>query len=184
MLHKTAEVDKTATIGEGTKIWHLSQIREHVVIGKNCTIAKNVYIDKYVTIGDNCMIENNVSVYHGVTIKDGVFVGPHVCFTNDKKPRAVTPKGEPKGIKDWVVTKTVVKRGASIGAGSVIVPGVTIGEWAMIGSGSVVTKDVARHSLVYGNPAKSHGYVCVCGERILKEGKQYICSKCGTQIHI
>lgn len=183
-IHPTAEIDKSASLGDGTTIWHQVQIREHAKVGKDCVIGKGVYIDKNVTIGNNCRIQNNASIYYGVTIKNGVFIGPHVCFTNDILPRAVTPKGEPKGIKDWIITKTVVKRGASIGAGSIIVPGVTIGEWAMVGAGSVVTKHVAPHSLVFGNPARVHGYVCACGEKLLRKGVQYRCSVCKTEISL
>ncbi|MBI5449595.1 N-acetyltransferase [Candidatus Gottesmanbacteria bacterium] len=183
-IHPTAEVSKNAHIGERTKIWHHAQIREHARLGNSCIIAKGVYIDHDVIVGNNCKIGNYVSIYVGVTIEDGVFVGPHVCFANDKVPRAVTPKEKPKGVKDWVVTKTVVKRGASVGAGSVIVPGVTIGEWAMIGAGSVVTRDVARHSLVYGNPARAHGYVCLCGAKLVKKGVGQMCPVCKAEISI
>ena len=165
-VHETASVSNKASIGSGTKIWNYAQVREDSVIGENCIISSFVYIDLGVKIGNNVKIQNRVSVYHGVTIEDGVFVGPHVCFTNDKVPRAVNPDLSLKTGSDWEVSKTVVERGASIGAHSVILPGVTIGEWAMIGSGSVVTKDVPPHALVFGNPARIKGFVCKCGRKL------------------
>ena len=145
-VHNTAEVNEKAKIGKNTKIWNLAQVRENAEIGENCIISKNVYIDENVRIGNNCKIQNNVNVYHGVTIEDDVFCGPSMTFTNDLFPRAFN--------KDWKITNTVVKRGASIGASATIVCGVTIGEYAMVGAGSVVTKDVEPYTLVAGNPAK------------------------------
>jgi acetyltransferase-like isoleucine patch superfamily enzyme len=106
-----------------------------------------------------------------VTVEDGVFLGPHVCFTNDKIPRAVNPDGSLKKGDDWEVSPILVKEGAAIGANSTILPGVTVGRWALVGSGSVVTKDVPDFGLVYGNPARLHGYVCKCGKKIEKECK-------------
>jgi len=158
-IHKTAEVSEKAKIGEGTAVWNNSQIRENAVVGKNCILGKNVYIDEGVVIGDNVKIQNNVSVYKGTTIESGVFVGPHVVFTNDKIPRAINEDGTLKNNDDWEVGRTVVKYGASIGAGAVILPGITIGEYALVGSGSVVTKDVPDYALVFGNPAKIMGKV-------------------------
>ena len=152
--HKTAEIDDKAEIGDGTSIWHFSHVRKGAKIGKNCIIGQNVYIDNGVNIGNNVKIQNNVSIYHGVTIEDGVFIGPHVCFTNDLKPRAINPDGSLKSSKDWEVSKTLVKKGASIGANSTIISGITIENFSMIGAGSVVTKNVPSFSLVYGNPAK------------------------------
>jgi UDP-2-acetamido-3-amino-2,3-dideoxy-glucuronate N-acetyltransferase len=163
-IHPTAEVSDKAQIGEGSSIWHQAQIREDVRIGKNCIIGKGVYVDAGVPIGDNVKIQNYVSVYHGVALDDGVFVGPHVCFTNDIRPRAVNPDESPKAADDWVLSETRVKKGAALGANSTIRCGITIGEWAMVGSGSVVTKDVPAHGLIYGNPARLHGFVCACGE--------------------
>ena len=165
-IHKTAEVSDKAKIGEGTSVWNNAQVRENAEIGKNCIISKNVYIDFGVKIGNNVKIQNNASVYHGVKIEDGVFIGPHVCFANDKTPRAITENGNLKKSDDWEVGKITVKKGASIGAGSIILPDITIGEYAMIGAGSVVTKNVPNYALVYGNPAEIKGKVDKSGNKL------------------
>lgn len=174
-IHPTAEVSNDATVGEGTSIWHQCQIRPGAKIGQNCNFGKGVYIDFDVLIGNNVKIQNYVSVYHGVVIEDGVFVGPHVCFTNDMKPRAINADGSLKSNSDWVLSKTVVGYGSSLGANSTIRCGITIGQWAMVGAGSVVTKDVPDYGLMYGNPARLHGFVCPCGSRLEK-----ISEKAGT----
>ncbi len=153
-IHKTADVDKTATIGKGTMIWNQAQIRENAKIGTNCIIGKNVYIDTEVIIGNNVKIQNNVSIYKGVTIENDVFIAPHVCFTNDKYPKAVNCNGTPKKEKDWHILKTLIRKGASIGANSTVICGNIIGENAMIGAGSVVTKSIPDNNIAYGNPAK------------------------------
>lgn len=173
IIHPTAEVSEKAIIGENTKIWQHAQVRSGARIGTNCIIGKGVYIDVDVPIGNNVKIQNYVSVYHGVSIEDGVFIGPHVCFTNDMRPRAVNPDGSPKNADDWVLSETIIKKGVSLGANSTIRCGITISEWAMVGSGSVVTRDVPAHGLVFGNPAKLHGFVCACGEKVnFKEKKE------------
>ncbi len=161
-VHPSAEISPDAQIGAGTRIWRQAHVREHAHIGEMCNIGKGVYIDTRVRIGSYVKIQNHVSVFEGVTLEDGVFVGPHVCFTNDLFPRAITPDGRLKGIDDWEITPTLVKYGASIGAGSVILCGVTIGAFALIGAGSMVTRDVPPHACVFGNPARQHGYVCRC----------------------
>jgi len=160
-IHNTAEVSEQANLGDGVKVWNLAQVRENAQIGSNSILSKNVYVDFEVSIGKNVKIQNNVSVYHGVTIEDDVFVGPSAIFTNDFRPRAVNP--------DWEITPTLVKKGASIGAGATLVCGIEIGEYAMIGSGAVVNKTVPAHALVVGNPAKLVGFVYKNGERVQSE---------------
>lgn len=188
-IHSTAEVSEKASIGEGTSIWHQAQVREGVTIGERCIIGKGVYIDAGVKIGRHVKIQNYVSVFHGVTLEDGVFVGPHVCFTNDLRPRAINPDGSLKAAEDWTLSLTRIGYGAALGANSTIRCGITIGAWAMVGSGSVVTGDVPDYGLVWGNPARLHGFVCTCGER-LKEGFPQgevvlaTCPSCASQIQI
>ena len=163
-VHPTAEVEDGAQIGTGTKIWHLAHIRSSARIGAGCTIGRNVYVDAEVTVGDRVKIQNNVSVYVGVTLEDEVFVGPSAVFTNDLRPRAQNP--------DWVVTPTLVRRGASIGANATIVCGTEIGEYAMVAAGSVVTRDVRPHQLVAGNPARHLGWVNRAGEVVARGPEQ------------
>jgi acetyltransferase-like isoleucine patch superfamily enzyme len=172
-IHHSAHVSSEAVIGNGTKVWINSQIREHAHIGDNCIISKDTYIDEYVVIGNGVKIQNGVSIYHGVTIEDDVFVGPNVTFTNDRVPRAFN--------KDWEITQTLIKQGASIGANATIVCGVTVGEYAMVGAGTVVVKDVPPHALVVGNPARQIGLVCKCGERLPVNG---ICTHCGRKADV
>ena len=162
-IHQSANVSTEAKIGNGTKIWINSQIRENSEIGENCIISKDTYIDTNVKIGNNCKIQNGVSIYQGVTIEDDVFVGPNVCFTNDKVPRAFNT--------DWTITPTLVKQGASIGANSTIVCGITLGEYCMVAAGSVVTKDVMPYSLVMGNPAKHYSFLDKMGNKIERFSK-------------
>jgi UDP-2-acetamido-3-amino-2,3-dideoxy-glucuronate N-acetyltransferase len=164
-IHSTAQVAASAQIGEDTQVWLHCQIRENATLGTGCILGKNVYVDTGVRIGSRVKIQNNVSVFAGVTIEDGVFLGPHVCFTNDMVPRAVNPDGSLKSASDWNVDETLVKTGAAIGANSTVLCGITIGEWAMVGAGSVVTKSVPAYALVYGCPARVMGWVTPLGER-------------------
>lgn len=157
--HPTAVIDAGAQIGAGTKIWHFSHVMPTAVIGNKCNIGQNVYIDNNTRIGNNVKIQNNVSVYNGVELEDDVFAGPSMVFTNVINPRSfIERKTEFK--------KTLVKKGASIGANAVIVCGNTIGEYAFIGAAAVVTKDVPAYALMVGNPAKQLGWVSAYGHRL------------------
>lgn len=171
-VHPTAVVETTATIGEGTKIWHFVHVREEAEIGRACVLGHSVYIGKGVKIGDRVKLENRATVYQGVKIEDDVFVGPHVTFTNDLYPRSHSP--------EWKFVPTLVKKSASIGASTVVICGVTIGRNAMIGAGSIVTKDIPPHALAYGNPAKIKGFVCNCGRQLKteEETERHIVMKC------
>lgn len=164
--HPTAIIDDGAIIGENTKIWHWTHIRENAKIGDNCIIGQCCYIDHDVIIGDNVKIQNSVSVYYGVTIEDNAFVGPNVTFINDKYPRSIGKTG---------ITPTLVKQGASIGANATILCGIELGEYCMIGAGAVVTKHVKAYALMQGNPAQFQTWVCKCGQTF--EGGYY-CKNC------
>lgn len=187
MMHKTAEVSDKAVVSPDAIIWHHAHVRENARIGRNCIIGKNVYIDHDVAIGDNVKIQNNALIYFGSKIEDGVFIGPNVCLANDKTPRAITSDGKLKTNEGWNAGKILIKKGASIGASSVILPDITIGKFAMVGAASLVAKNVPDYALVYGNPAKQIGYVCKCGAKITKveekgNNLELHCSKCKEKI--
>jgi len=181
-VHPTATVDPSATLGAGTRVWHYAQVREGAVIGDECILGKNAYVDEHVRVGNRVKIQNNASVYSGSELEDGVFVGPHVCLTNDRFPRAINEDGSLKGANDWEPGKILVRTGASLGASAVIVTGVTIGRWALVGAGAVVVRDVPDHALVVGNPARQIGYVCVCAHRLVGDGAHGMrCPQCGAE---
>ncbi|MEQ8425057.1 MAG: DapH/DapD/GlmU-related protein [Cyclobacteriaceae bacterium] len=165
LAHETAVIDEGCAIGEGTKIWHFSHIMPGCKIGKNCNIGQNVVISPDVILGDNVKVQNNVSIYTGVTCEDDVFLGPSMVFTNVINPRsAVNRRGQ--------YSKTLVKKGASIGANATIVCGHDIGRFAFIGAGAVVTKEVLDYALVVGNPARQTGWMSEYGHKLIfdKEG--------------
>lgn len=157
--HSTAVVDKGCVIGAGTKIWHFSHIMTGCTIGKNCNLGQNVVVSPLVILGNNVKVQNNVSIYTGVVCEDDVFLGPSMVFTNVINPRsAISRKDEYR--------KTIVRRGASIGANATIVCGYEIGEYALVGAGAVITKPVAAYALVVGNPAKQIGWVSEYGHKL------------------
>jgi len=171
--HKSSVIDSFSAIGQGTKIWHFSHVMPKARIGDNCNIGQNVFIGDNVRIGDRVKIQNNVSVYDGVTIEDDVFLAPSCVLTNDINPRSFKSK-------NGIYEKTLVKKGATIGANATIVCGVTIGEYAFIGAGAVVTRDVLNYEMVYGNPVRHKGFICECGEKIIHSNDRWNCSRCGN----
>ena len=157
--HDTAVIDTGCSIGKGTKIWHFSHVMSDCIIGKACNIGQNVVISPSVILGENVKVQNNVSIYTGVVCEDDVFLGPSMVFTNVINPRsAVNRRG--------TYSKTVVKKGASIGANATIVCGHDIGEFAFVGAGAVVTKMVPAYALVVGNPARQIGWMSEYGHRL------------------
>lgn len=161
-VHPSSFIDSDVEIGTGTQIWHFCHVQSGARIGEHCSLGQNVNISNNVSIGNGVKIQNNVSIYEGVELEDYVFCGPSCVFTNDLTPRSKFPKGR-AGYK-----KTLVKKGASIGANATIVCGHTIGKWAMIGAGAVVVSDVPNYALMLGVPARRTGWVCECGV-VLKE---------------
>ena len=159
-VHESSYVDEPVSIGAGTKVWHFSHIMKGSISRQNCVIGQNVYVDAGVVVGNNVKVQNNVSIFKKVTLEDNVFCGPSVVFTNVIYPRSAYPK------KLDEYSSTLVKKGATIGANSTIVCGIVVGEFAFVGAGSVVTKDVFPYALVYGNPARQHGWISESGDKL------------------
>ena len=176
-VHPTAHVEDDVVLGAGTRVWHQAQVRTRARIGARCIVGKGVFVDFDVVIGDDCKLQNYSCVYHGVRLGRGVFIGPHVVFTNDLRPRATDPQFRPLADGDWEVGETSVGDGAAIGANSTILPGRTIGAWAMVGAGAVVTRDVPAYALVAGTPARRLAWVCRCGDRLADDART--CARCG-----
>jgi acetyltransferase-like isoleucine patch superfamily enzyme len=170
MIHNLADV-QSENIGENTNIWQFCVVLKGAKIGKNCNINAQCLIENDVSIGNHVTVKSGVQIWDGITIEDNVFIGPNVTFTNDFLPRSKQYPSE--------FLKTIIKRWASIGANSTIVGGIIIDEYAMIGAGSVVTKNIGKHELWYGNPAKHKGYVCKCGQKC---ASSLICDDCKGEI--
>ncbi|MBL0747193.1 acyltransferase [Nocardioides baculatus] len=167
---ESAEVSPQATIGDGSSIWHLCQIRENAVLGTGCVIGRGAYIGSGVVMGDNCKVQNHALVYEPARLGNGVFIGPAVVLTNDTYPRAVNPDGSLKSGDDWEAVGVTIEDGAAIGARAVCVAPVTVGAWAMVAAGAVVTSDVPAHALVVGVPARRIGWVSRAGNRLQDRG--------------
>lgn len=173
-VHETAIVDEGCSIGNETKIWHFSHIMPNCIIGEKCNIGQNVVISPEVVLGNNVKVQNNVSIYTGVFCEDDVFLGPSMVFTNVINPRsAIARKNEYK--------KTIVRKGATIGANATIVCGNTIGEYAFIGAGAVVTKNIKPYALFVGNPAKQKGWMSKYGHKLHFIDGQAICPESGEK---
>ena len=174
-IHETAVIDEPCSIGVGSKVWHFSHIMKDAVLGNDCNLGQNVVISPRVTLGNNVKVQNNVSIYTGVICEDDVFLGPSMVFTNIVNPRSAVVR------KDKYV-KTLVQKGASIGANATVVCGNTIGSFAMVGAGAVITKDVSNYALVVGNPAKQIGWVSEYGHRLeFDESGKATCEESGQE---
>jgi UDP-2-acetamido-3-amino-2,3-dideoxy-glucuronate N-acetyltransferase len=178
-VHESACIDEPCTIGNGTKIWHFCHLMKEVVIGEHCNFGQNVFVASGCVVGDNVKIQNNVSVYTGVILEDDVFCGPSAVFTNVVNPRSHVARKD-----DY--RRTLVKRGASIGANATVVCGVTLGRYSFIGAGAVVTRDIPDYAMVYGNPARLRGWMCYCGVKlglgISKDSSETAdCQACGRR---
>ena len=174
--HPTAVIDDPCEIGHGTKIWHFSHIMAGAKLGEGCNLGQNVVIGNNVVMGNNVKIQNNVSVYTGVELEDDVFCGPSMVFTNVTNPRSHI-------VRRHEYKRTLVKRGASLGANSTVVCGVTIGQYAFIAAGAVVIRDVPDYALIGGVPGKQMGWMCYCGVRLTGSNHEYSCQSCGRKYH-
>jgi len=166
---------ETDSIGPRTRVWPNAHVMERAVVGCDCDISEGVFIEPEVRIGDNVVVKNGVSLWTGVVIEDDVFIGPSAVFTNISVPRSRLASPSPKS--------TLVRRGATIGANATVLPGVTIGEYAFVGAGPVVTRDVGAHTIVIGNPARAHGYICRCDSSLRFRGGAAECG-CGLRFKL
>ncbi len=171
-VHESSFADDGCVIGEGTRIWHFSHVMKGAVIGQGCSLGQNVNVGSRAVVGNNCKIQNNVSIYDDVVLEDDVFCGPSMVFTNVINPRSFVER------KDEY-RRTLVRRGATIGANATIVCGNTVGAYSMVGAGSVVTRDVPDYALVFGSPARQRGWVCRCGVNLEFSDGAAECLSCG-----
>ena len=169
-VHRLA-LCESSDVGPRTRVWAFAHVMEGAVIGADCNVCGHAFVEGGARIGDRVTIKNNVMVWDRVTVEDEVFLGPNAVLTNDRTPRAAAPP------EDRVLIPTLIRRGATIGANATILCGLTIGRWAFVGAGAVVTHDVPDHVLVYGNPARPHGFMCRCGRKLTPE---LACAVCGA----
>ncbi|MEN8581888.1 N-acetyltransferase [Arthrobacter sp. KBS0703] len=177
----SADVSDQAILGEGTKVWHLAQVRERANLGENCIVGRGAYVGTGVQIGENTKIQNYALVYEPAKLGKGVFIGPAVVLTNDTYPRSVSPDGSLKSAHDWTPVGVTIEDGASIGARAVCVAPLTVGRWATVAAGAVVTKDVPAFALVAGVPARRLGWVGKAGEPLRQEGDFWVCPATGAK---
>jgi acetyltransferase-like isoleucine patch superfamily enzyme len=169
--HEKALVSPGASIGCGTRIWAFTNIAEGAIVGKECNVCDGCYVEKGAVIGNNVTLKNGVYVFDGITLEDDVFCGSNVVFINDRCPRSHRKDS-------WVLEKTLVKKGATLGSNATLLCGITVGEYAFVAAGSVVTKDVPAYTVVVGNPAVFKAYVCRCGKKL---GEDFKCGGCSLE---
>ncbi len=174
-VHVTADVDETADLGPGTTVWHLAQIRENARLGSDCIVGRGAYVGPGVVIGDQVKLQNYALVYEPARLEDQVFIGPAVILTNDPFPRSADASGKLKRPEDWEPLGVVVRRGASVGARAVVLPGVAVGCWSLVAAAAVVTRDVPDFALVAGIPARRIGWVGRAGVRLVADGAAHWC---------
>lgn len=182
-IEQSADVASGASIGQGTRVWHLAQVREGARIGQRCTVGRGAYVGPGVVVGDNSKLQNYALIYEPAVLGAGVFVGPAAVLTNDLHPRAVSPSGTVKEAGDWSAVGVTIAEGASIGARAVCVAPVAIGAWAMVAAGAVVTNDVPAFALVAGVPARRIGWVGRAGVRLERDGddRTWVCPNTGER---
>lgn len=178
-----AAICESDRVGVGTRLWAYSHVMRGAVIGAECNIGEGVFVEDGALIGDRVTVKNHALIWRGVQIDDDVFIGPSVIFTNDRNPRSprMSAVAERYERADTWCLSTCVRRGASVGAGAIILPGISIGEYAVIGAGSLITRNVAAHQIVFGNPARPHGWACICGCRL---ADNHICLSCGRNYRL
>jgi UDP-2-acetamido-3-amino-2,3-dideoxy-glucuronate N-acetyltransferase len=176
-VHQSSYLEADVVVGEGTRIWHFCHVLAGSRIGRRCNLGQNVMVGPNVRLGDNVKVQNNVSIYEGVELEDDVFCGPSTVFTNVVNPRSHVPRKHE-------YRRTLVRRGATLGANCTVICGVTIGSYAFVGAGAVVTRSVPDHALVTGNPARLRGWMCACGEKIAFAGTTAVCAACGASYEL
>src|SRR5437867_917752 len=167
---------ESRSIGPGTRIWAWAHVMQGARVGADCNIGEHCFIEKGAILGDRVTVKNGVAVWEGVTAEDDVFIGPNAVLTNDLRPRSK--------VYHTTVTRTLLKRGASIGANATLLCGITVGAYGMVGAGAVVTRDVPAHGLVVGNPARLAGHVCRCGEKLRVRSRVASCNNCGREYSV
>jgi UDP-2-acetamido-3-amino-2,3-dideoxy-glucuronate N-acetyltransferase len=181
-VHASADVDETADLGPGTTVWHLAQIRENARLGSDCIVGRGAYVGPGVVIGNQVKLQNYALVYEPARLEDEVFIGPAVILTNDLFPRSTDADGKLKRPVDWEALGVLVRRGASVGARAVVLPGVVVGSWALVAAAAVVTKDVPDYALVAGVPARRIGWVGRAGVKLVADGAgRWRCPQTGEQ---